>query len=336
VKIACAVMQRDEDLVLDGWCRHHGALFGYENLFIFDNGSTNEIVVALLDKYKRLGCSIIKHYNKAQDFKDKGEILGKLFRRLQKYGGYDFMLPLDCDEFVSVVKDGKVYFGKEDVLEELGLYVECPDTIKIEYEFLNSLKYPGYFSRKLANKTVYAAPYFKEMDMGYHRQGTATGAFTHSSLTHIHLHNKPFQRTLEDAKRKLRGHGVNTNDLKVIENLTFSMHLKPYFKMTEQDFLDSYDDKCHVPIFEFPQWMLDLGVVSPLLTQTPNGKEPPIVFPADFDGAAYIAANADVAKAAMSADGHYSLFGFREGRKLRPQQATPAPTAAAVISGAEG
>ena len=316
MRVACAVMQRDEDLVLDGWCRYHGSLFGYENLYIFDNGSTNSVVLDALTKYHRLGCSVVTEHVGPRGFEDKGEIIGRLFHQLRSEGSYDFFLPLDCDEFISVLQGPAVSFQKKDIEAQLSRFIGCPDTIKIIDEFANSPQYPGYFLRKPANKTAYAAQSFQKLDHGYHHPGTATGEMVPSSLVHIHFHNKPFERTLADARRKLIGHGVDVNDIAVIENLKHSTHLISYFKMTEVDFYKSFLDRLHFPATGFPQRMIDLGVSSPLLTEMPRDDEPPHILPLDFDSAEYLTKYPDVAAAGFEAARHYMLFGFAEGREV--------------------
>ena len=313
-------MQRDEDLLLDGWCRYHGNLFGYENLFIFDNDSKTKTVKQTLEKYRRLGCQIDLSRDQMSDFTFKGEIVGNLFKSLQESGGYDFFLPLDCDEFVSVLRGNTVSFQKTDIKDELGRFAGCPDTIKISDEFVNSPNYPDHYYRLNSNKTAFAAQHFDHTDHGYHTPGTMTGEWAFSSLVFIHYHNKPFTRTLSDATRKLAGLGVDVSNPEAVRNLTHSMHLKPYFTMSEAEFLSSFDRKCHLPIPGFTQHLTDLGVSSPVLTPRLGAQRPPLLFPPDFDEAGYLALHPDVAASDLTGSRHYMLFGAAEGRECARHQ----------------
>ena len=314
MQVAAAVMQKDEDLLIDGWCRYHGNLFGYENLYVFDNGSTNEQTIETLRKYARLGANIDWSRTEVADFFFKGEVVGALFRDLQTSKRYDLFLPLDCDEFVSVSDDRSVSFGKNAILEEMGKFIDCPDTVKIRDEFLNSPAYTDFFYRINLNKVMFSADNFRKLDHGFHLAGTDTEQWSLSRLALIHFHNKPFARTVSDAKRKLIGLGVNIDDMEELENLTHSMHLLKYFRMSSDEWLRSFDRRCHVKIDGFSQLMADLGVVSPIFGDTANTSTPPILFPPDFDGEQYFALYPDVADSTMTAERHFMIFGGAEGR----------------------
>ena len=314
MKIAVAMMQKDEDLLIDGWCRYYGNLFGYENMFIFDNGSTDAVTIETLQKYARLGVNIDWTYTQAADFFNKGEVVGSLFKRLQALNEYDIFLPLDCDEFISVSKGGSVSFEKRDIFEEMAKFLNCPNSIKMQDEYLNSPEYSDYFYSVNMNKTMFAAPSFRRLDHGHHLAGTYTGEWSYSRLAFIHFHNKPFSRIVSDAKRKLLGFNVDIDNPQEIEGLTHSMHLKKYFRMTEDEFYRSFDSKCHIKIDGFTQRMVDLGVKSTLFSNTPPAAPPPILLPPNFDCERYLFLNPDVAESNFSPARHYMLFGASEGR----------------------
>ena len=49
------MMQKDESELLDYWLSYHGEIFGFENLYVFDNGSTDSNLQCVLEKYAGLG-----------------------------------------------------------------------------------------------------------------------------------------------------------------------------------------------------------------------------------------------------------------------------------------
>ena len=101
MKIACLMMQKNERILLEPWILYHGDLFGFENLFIFDNGSTDEIVITVLQKYEKRGVNINRAYNSKSDFEGKGNLIADKIRSLDQCNYYDFFFPLDCDEFIA-------------------------------------------------------------------------------------------------------------------------------------------------------------------------------------------------------------------------------------------
>ena len=44
------MMQKNEDDLLEPWIKYHSNMFGAENLFIYDNGSTSPLVAEVLEK----------------------------------------------------------------------------------------------------------------------------------------------------------------------------------------------------------------------------------------------------------------------------------------------
>src|SRR4051794_34461386 len=97
---ACIMMQKDEAFLLRPWLAYHGYLFGYENLFVFDNGSTLPNVRATLTEFARKGVNVDWDHASRDNYLAKGELIGDRIRTLEAAGEYDFMIPLDCDEFM--------------------------------------------------------------------------------------------------------------------------------------------------------------------------------------------------------------------------------------------
>src|SRR5471030_579275 len=94
------MMQKDETYLLEPWLVYHGHLFGFENLFVFDNGSASLEVRHILARFTREGVNVDWGYASRRDFLAKGELIGGLIRTLDQRGEYDFLIPLDCDEFI--------------------------------------------------------------------------------------------------------------------------------------------------------------------------------------------------------------------------------------------
>src|SRR5882762_5424564 len=96
------MMQKDEEYLLGPWLAFHGHLFGFDNLFVLDNGSSSSKVIELLSSYEQHGVRVIREFPTREDYNRKGDIIGAIIRHLDGSGDYDFLLPFDCDEFLCL------------------------------------------------------------------------------------------------------------------------------------------------------------------------------------------------------------------------------------------
>src|SRR5258705_9836916 len=99
MKIAAIVMQKNETGILAQWLAYYALLCdGYENLFIFDDSSTDEKVVRLLHGASAKGSNITWNSDRKWNLESKGNLVSNLMQEL--HPRYDWFLPVDCDEFV--------------------------------------------------------------------------------------------------------------------------------------------------------------------------------------------------------------------------------------------
>lgn len=92
MKVILATMVKDEVDIVEHWINYHGKLFGYENLFIVDNMSsdgTHTLCKKYRDKY---GLNLKKHPN----YLEKGNEMKKIYLE----NDCDIFFPIDIDEFV--------------------------------------------------------------------------------------------------------------------------------------------------------------------------------------------------------------------------------------------
>jgi len=93
-------MVKDEIDIVEDWLKYHGTLFGYKNLYIIDNMSSDG-TFEKLQEYKSKGISLIQK----SDYKLKGDYINELINH-PNCGDYDIAYPIDIDEFI-------VYYDKE-------------------------------------------------------------------------------------------------------------------------------------------------------------------------------------------------------------------------------
>ncbi len=202
LKVACFMMQRDEDHLVRPWVSYHAALFGMENLFVFDNGSTSEHAVKELQALALDGLNVDWHHALPDDYHRKGDLIGAKIRSVKD--DYDFFIPLDCDEFF-VLKTGTLEISCDVlvILEALKVLRGESSVLCISEAYYNILGYPAWYWCWPHNKTFFAES-FEYLDHGYHSGRSESGTRILTDFAYVHYHHKPYDVMVAHAKNKLR------------------------------------------------------------------------------------------------------------------------------------
>lgn len=242
MKIACIMMQKNEDLLLEGWIIHHACLFGLENLFIYDNGSTSLETVDVLKKYQKTGVNVIWNRVTQKDFNRKGWIIGDLIKSLQASSQYDFYIPLDCDEFVALADGNGLSISRNDIFAYFADEIGHDRVLKVTRCLLNAPGSLDVFAIIRHKKTIMPARGFKSLDHGFHEgELVSSKDFKNSNIVYVHLHNKPFDKILQSAKDKLAPF-VDVENLDALKNYDgVGKHLVRYFFDFESTYASSVD-----------------------------------------------------------------------------------------------
>ncbi|MDN3563064.1 glycosyltransferase family 2 protein [Paeniroseomonas aquatica] len=219
-RIAFLMMQRDETSLLRPWLEYHSGQFGLENIFVWDNGSTDRKVLSTLYEYENKGLNVDYSAQSGVDFRRKGVLLGKKIKTLEKLGDYDFIIPIDCDEFLALEQDpGKVSINREEILSVFSELKNTSAPLGISVAYNNILGRPEEFERVAHKKTFFRSGTFKGMDRGYHMgESLHTNVKLETKLVFLHFHYKPYGVILEHSKNKLRPffNIDNPNELKAL------------------------------------------------------------------------------------------------------------------------
>ena len=165
-------MVKDEcDIIID-WIKYHGAIFGFENIFIIDNYTTDgtyEKICSLQD----LKINILRE----KDYSKKGIFMADLINK--HCNNNDIAFPIDSDEFIVYYED------------KPNSSIQCDKTMIINY--MNSLP----------DHVLYKANYINprlEIDGGYTRATveakTATKAY-YNDFAKTFLKKKHFKGTID-------------------------------------------------------------------------------------------------------------------------------------------
>lgn len=221
VDIKLFTMVKDEVDIIKEWILYHGFLFGYTNLFIVDNFSTDG-TFEVINNFKDLGVHIFRE----ADYKQKGDIMTKLIREYSTEIAY----PIDIDEFI-------VYYDKPN-----NLILTDKDTILHYFSKLpvRPVYKTNYLISKITNDTGYENAVIETICGEYSNYGPLAKSFFNTTLfknnidhgNHyyttdyyltdlvlIHYHN----RSLSQIKKKIYnnvlglGYDLNIPTLKQLE-----------------------------------------------------------------------------------------------------------------------
>ena len=101
-RLALVLMQKDEGELLKAWIDHHLGITSPDLIHIFDNGSTCQKTRKILKDAYQNGIHVSLAFNRRADFERKGEIICKTIQSIQAKNNSDFVIPLDCDEFLGL------------------------------------------------------------------------------------------------------------------------------------------------------------------------------------------------------------------------------------------
>lgn len=242
MKIACVMMQKNEDELLDKWIKYHSHLFGIENLYLFDNGSTSKKTLDILESYKNTKLNIDLDHATPIDFERKGDIIGSKIKQLEANNNYDFIIPMDCDEFIGTLNGtNNVKCELNDIIKELRLHDNTTDTLLFKGQLFNSPLDKNYFKFRNDRKCFFRSGTFGSIDVGFHwgKSRLSTGEHR-TNLVLFHFHNKPFKILKSHAreKLKLRVKSFEKDELERYKGP--GVHMTRYFLVTETEYLREF------------------------------------------------------------------------------------------------
>jgi hypothetical protein len=219
------MVKNEVDIVTD-WVFYHGYIFGYENIHVIDNYSTDG-TYEKLKKFKPLGINLSRKAN----YEKKGEYMTSCYKDFCDTD--DFCYPLDIDEFiVHYNKDTNKISASKKVLLQYFETLPNANVYKTNYiQATPNQDNPNGYKRAAAEckwgfydgnykesaKSFIKKPLFRgEIDHGNH---IPTNVYYLTDLCLIHFHN----RNVEQIKKKIyfnvTGFGYNADSLTELNTL---------------------------------------------------------------------------------------------------------------------
>jgi hypothetical protein len=211
-------MVKDEVDIVEDWIIYHASIFGYDNIYVIDNYSTDG-TYEILQKFS----PSINLYRE-HDYKKKGEYMTNL---INTYANNMIAFPIDIDEFI-VYYDKTISVEKDFIKSYLNNlpkariykanYIQSLITKKDGYQRATTDANEGYYSTNYGNlaKSFVNTNYHKGIfDHGNHMP---CNDYFLTKICLIHFHN----RNLEQMKKKILNNvlGFNhKNDISYLKNL---------------------------------------------------------------------------------------------------------------------
>lgn len=199
---------KDEDDIVEDWLIYHGKLFGYNNLYVIDNYSSDN-TYKILEKYKKeKGINLTRE----KDYRKKGEYMTNL---INSAGNYDIAYPIDIDEFI-------VYYDKEN-------NTISPDKVN---SYINSLQLNNEVF-----KTIYIDSLIDESNPNGYKRATRECKLGHA---HIHYTDHSNSKTFFN-KHLWKGHldhgnHYKTQNYKLSDLVLIHYHKRNYNQISKKTY----------------------------------------------------------------------------------------------------
>ena len=221
LKIIIATMVKNEDDIIDDWILYHGNIFGYHNLFIIDNYSTD-------NTYKKC----LKYINKGINLCQKKNYIfkGDYMTNIMKNNNCDIFIPLDIDEFIVYYDNNEVktdniinYLNNIIKLNPNNLVFKCnyisPILTNNNNNDLDRFKYGdlldyGNLAKSFINKHNITNNFL--FDHGNHMM---VKNYIVTKLCLIHYHQRTHKQCIKKIYNNVLGLGHNPNNLQELEKL---------------------------------------------------------------------------------------------------------------------
>ena len=215
-------MVKNEKDILKDWIVYHGSLFGFENLYVIDNYSTDGTYEELL-LFKNINIIRKRNYNK------KGKYITQLIA--EKCEIDDFAYPIDIDEFIVYYnKDNKnISVDKNEIISYFNSlpdrrvyktnYIQTQITVingytraaaEVEFGIYNDYgeNAKSFIKKKLFNECI--------IDHGNH---ISCSDYYLTNLCLVHYHCRNIEQMKQKIYNNVSGLGYPVNDLSSLKNI---------------------------------------------------------------------------------------------------------------------
>jgi len=293
LKVAILMMQKNDSYVTPIFLRYHEALFGSSSLHVFDNGSTDPVVIAELKAAECRGVRVYWGFDGARCYQDKGEIFARHIHCLDEEDPHDFYFPMDNDEFLACVDSRGPMLSRSSISEALRSFKDNPATLRISHKYwANPLYRNRYQLTTSSAKCFFARGGCGSLDHGFHHGRSKNDLpAVDTPIVYFEFHYRTYDENRRYSREKLMPYhsGLSrkslrhyaakqsnnyhcANELLLSRYDYFSLFAYDVYPLVDSSFLDVTDalgiKTAHLfevmPLVGFPFWMKWLKLRSTL------------------------------------------------------------------------
>jgi len=205
---------KDEIDIISDWLKYHSSIFGTENIYVIDQGSTDG-TRKIVENFG-VNLSITN-----EPFSKKSQILSNLMK-----GKNGFLIPLDADEFIAIKSGNSLSSDKNQIVK----YINSLPVKSARYKFhqidsipsksklkdplleIDSFNTKWYKDWKHYAKTFYHSKFFKSTDQGNHRGNVVgEGQDFVTDLTIVHYDVRDYDHFVKKMTRGAVAYGHHTS-----------------------------------------------------------------------------------------------------------------------------
>ena len=232
-------MVKDEVDIVEDWILYHGNLFGFDNLYIVDNMSTDGTYEVILNYIKK-GVKLSRHPN----YLEKGNIMKQLITNNKSIIAF----PLDIDEFIVYYDKHNNRISTDSIIPYLhnliqsnnnnnnSMIMNMHTTALYKCDYIHSKitnaskhgykratlesKWGGYDHNreKIMAKSFFDTRYWNgEIDHGNHCN--YTNHFSMSNICLVHYHSRNYEQHKKKVINNVSGLGYDANNLDALKGL---------------------------------------------------------------------------------------------------------------------
>ena len=241
VKVFC--LTKDEHELIEDFILYYGYVFGYHNVVIIDNISTDKRVLDVYDRYLPLGITI--HYEEGYAGAMPAIIFNKVLNMYK--GQCHFLVPIDTDEFMIATDECQDPTDRDhiqDIFRQFPAHITlaniskwqfcCPESTNphfINHRFSRPVRQITSFvdikeGAGFIGKVFFRSSAFIGTQLGNHTGMVSHGGTAMIRIGYLHFHYTGNKRQFERARALVNGHGhVDVENTSIYDQLNV---LKPF------------------------------------------------------------------------------------------------------------
>lgn len=229
--VKLVTMVKDEVDIVKDWIIYHGKMFGYHNLYIVDNYSTDGTYDVCRYYEKNHGMYLTRR----ESYGDKGSHMHHIIKDIGPRN-YKYAWPIDMDELVISYDINQHTVSPVNVVPYLNKIYEQTDygVYKANYigtkitregghdQAIRQVNRGTYHNYGASAKTFYRYSEFKTTDHGNHHihgNHSSTDKYMETSLCLVHYHARSLEQVKQKTINNCTGFGYSTQDVDSLKQL---------------------------------------------------------------------------------------------------------------------